>query len=463
MTDTSQFLPNQQGITSDCLFNLKPSAVSSRSYRCSVPTSNKSTFNPGDVAIAYIPARRNCFLDTTQSYIRYTVKNGDTSVNINFDNNGASVINRLDVFHGSNLLETVQAYNVLYTYLLDFNLNFATRAGLSSMYGIHPDVAAITDGRQGAKITTSNSLTVCMPLLSGTVGVLADKMLPLNLADDIRLEFSIESQNLGMAYAATPSSGLSWSIISMELELCIVEMSETGMGMIQSITPFSQPVFLHGTSYRHYVSTFSGNGGAYSTLVPARFASLKSLILCPRRNTEAAAANAYSISSRVNPAIQSYWWRVGSIIVPQKSITLQNSSNTANYSEAFAEIQKSFHALNHAEYSGSLGCISYNICDLSDNAVGDASGNKCTVLSPFTTTNSYKNGFAISVELESFAQRNDTILSGMNTLGSQVFFEANIQSAGTNGTGTLAAYTLDFYAYYDMILILQDGLLSAKF
>ena len=49
------------------------------------------------------------------------MKNGDTSVNINCDNNGASVINRLDVFLGSNLLETVQACNVLYIYLLDFN------------------------------------------------------------------------------------------------------------------------------------------------------------------------------------------------------------------------------------------------------------------------------------------------------------------------------------------------------
>ena len=68
MTDTSQFLNNAVGITSDLAFNLKNSAVASRSYRCSVPTSNKSTFAPGDVAIAYIPARRNCFLDTQQSY-----------------------------------------------------------------------------------------------------------------------------------------------------------------------------------------------------------------------------------------------------------------------------------------------------------------------------------------------------------------------------------------------------------
>ena len=328
------------------------------------------------------------------------------------------------------------------------------------MYGTHPSVSSIGASRQGGLIAKSgNQTTVCMPILSGTVGVLADKMLPLNLADDIRLEFTIESQNVGMVYSnASPNTA--WTITSMELELCIVEMSETGMSMIQSITPFSEPVFLHGSSYRHYVSTLaSGSSGSYSTLVPARFASLKSLMLCPRRNTEVSAANAYSVASRINPNIQNYWWRVGSLIIPQKYVNVQNSANTGGYAEAFAEIQKSFHALNHSEFSGSIGSILYQVCDLSDNTVGGGvSDGTSAVLAPNTGTNSYLNAFAIAQELESFAQRNDTILSGMNTLGSQVFFEANL-----NSTATAAAYTLDFFAYYDMIVILSDGLLSVKF
>jgi len=458
MTDTTQFLPNQQGITSDCLFNLKPSAVSSRSYRASISSSNKSVFSNQDTAICYIPARRNCFLDPTQSYVRYTVKNADASYNINFDHNGASVINRLDVFHGSNLLETIQAYNALYTYLLDFGLNNATRAGLSAMYGTNPTISDIVSGRQGQPISKNgNYLTVCMPILSGTVGCLAEKMLPLNLADDIRLEFTLESQNIGMVYSnASPNSA--WQIINFELELSIVEMSETGMSMIESVTPFSQPVFLHGSSYRHYVSTLaSSSTGGFSTLVPARFASLKSLMCLPRRSTEISSASSYSLSSRANPNFINYWWRIGSLILPQKYVQLQNSSTTGGYAEAFSEIMKSFHALNHAEYAGSLGSICYNVADAADTSVGDA-GTVSGVVAINTGANSYKNGFAIGQELESFAQRNDTILSGMNTLGSQVFFEANIGS-----TGPTASYTLDFYAYYDMILVLQDGLLSIKF
>ncbi len=72
----------------------------------------------------------------------------------------------------------------------------------------------------------------------------------------------------------------------------------------------------------------------------------------------------------------------------------------------------------------------------------------------------YKNGFVIAQELESFAQRSDVMLAGMNTLSSQVFFECNI--GNTTGAGPTAAYTLDFYAWYDHILVLENGLLSVK-
>ena len=51
------------------------------------------------------------------------------------------------------------------------------------------------------------------------------------------------------------------------------------------------------------------------------------------------------------------------------------------------------------------------------------------------------------------------MLSGMNTLSQQVFFECNIANMGA------ASYTLDFYANYDHILVLdpQTGLLSVKY
>ena len=465
MTDTNGFLQNPSGITSDLLYNLKPSAVASRTYRCSVPTSNKSSFSPLDQAIAYIPARRNCFLDTSQSYLRMTIQNNESTAANYFtlDSCGACVINRLDIFSGSNLLETVQGYNILYNYLLDSQLTVAQRSALSATYGTTGNIGGTSfAARNGAIIGAGNKLTTCMPLLSGLVGVLAEKYLPLSLADDIRLEFSIEANNVAVAYAASQTTN--WTITNMELELCIIEMSSEGMQMIESVSPFSQPVYLHSSSYRHFTANLpTQQTGQITHLVPARFASLRSIHVLPRRSTEVTGLTSFSLSSRINPLIESYQFRIGSLLVPQKMVNLKSSG----YAEGFMENQRSWHSVSHPEYAGSCGSWCYNICDVQDLTVGDGSqtsSNKYnTVQGPFTGANSYQNGFSISQELEVFSNKSDTILQGVNTLGSQVFWEGIINGTVNSGNGVSASYIFDYYALFDCVFIIQDGLISVKF
>ena len=89
---------------------------------------------------------------------------------------------------------------------------------------------------------------------------------------------------------------------------------------------------------------------------------------------------------------------------------------------------------------------------------------------------SYKNAFALALETESFSGKSNVLLSGLNTLNSNIFFEANIGYAsatvlagngGTNTfgavTGPTASFTLDFYANFDVIYAIQDGIITARF
>ena len=55
-------------VSSDCMFNLKPSSCRARSYRASIPSSNKPVFWPNDQIIAYIPGDNHNF---------YTVATGE--------------------------------------------------------------------------------------------------------------------------------------------------------------------------------------------------------------------------------------------------------------------------------------------------------------------------------------------------------------------------------------------------
>ena len=450
MTDTTQLIQNNLAVTSDLDYRLKPSAPRSRSYRASILPSNKNSFSPTDTAIFYIPGgRRNTYLDCTQSYIRLTLKNTSGTAGSSFalDHNANCVINRLDVFHGSNLLETIQTYNVLSAYILDMQLSQSQKLSLANIYGFDKD-----GDRQGVSLGVANQKTFCLPIFSGVVGVLNDKMLPIGLlADDIRLEFTFETLDSAVVQAAV--AGV-LQILDFQLELTIVELSDEGENMVRSNYQYPQmPLYLHGSSWRHYVSQLPNSGGGYSTLVPARFASLKQLALLPRRNTETASATSYSLSSRVNPNIAQYWWRIGSSIIPSKAVYLESSGSTGGYGEAFAELLKSWHALHSISSSSSL-TREYNIADAAVTncpqiAVGTAANQ---------TSNSYLNGFAIAQELESFAQRSDVLLSGMNTLSSQVFFEAQIITP----IGA-SAYTLDFYAWYDHIMVIDQGIISIKY
>jgi hypothetical protein len=445
MTDSTQFIQNQQAITSDLNFSLKPSGVRSKSYRASILPTNKSTFNPTDTCIIYIPGgRRNTYLDVNQSYMRMTIKNNDATQAFKLDNCATCAINRIDVFHASNLLETIQGYNVLTSYILDMQSSYSQRIGLANIYGFDS-----TGDRIGSTLAAGAQQTYCLPIFSGVCGVLADKMLPLGLlADDIRLEITFETLALMIVQGATALTTAP-TILDFQLELTIVELSDEGESLVRSNYAYpEQPLYLHGASWRHYTSQLPASAGGYSTLVPARFASLKQLALLPRRSTEVSSTTSYSLSSRVNPNFAYYWWRIGSAILPPKAVYLENSGNTGGYAEAYAELLKSWHDLHTTANSTCLGL---------EYAVADVAIANCPQVAVSVTANSYKNGFVIAQELESFAQRNDVLLSGMNTLSSQIFFETTINTAPAT------TYTLDFFAYYDHILVLDRGILSVKY
>jgi hypothetical protein len=223
------------------------------------------------------------------------------------------------------------------------------------------------------------------------------------------------------------------------------------MNMVESITPFTQPVYIHGSSYRHYSSSLSsGVLGTQSLLIPARFASLKQIICCPRRAAEIAASQAYSNSSRINPNIDSYAFRCGSLMMPQKQVTLKNSNTTFAYAEAYMEILKSQHSNADSTFAPSITRANYLVAESADT--------NSAVTQGAATGASNGNAYALAIECESIANRNDIMLSGTNTLNLQIFHDFTI------GTQVNTNYTLNYFALYDHIIVLDPtGLLSVKF
>ena len=153
-------------LSDSLVYQPKPSAVSSSMARWNQPSYNKSSFNPGDVVMINIPTgRRGSFLNIRMCYLRFVVTNlgGDAGDTIVADFNIASIISRLELYHGSNLLEHIHEYGLLVNLWHDI-------CGSSAAFGstgnlLEGQTAGTTNPRTGEAIAGGASRVFCIPLL----------------------------------------------------------------------------------------------------------------------------------------------------------------------------------------------------------------------------------------------------------------------------------------------------------
>jgi hypothetical protein len=151
MSDPSSIqLPVNQALTSDLLYGLKPSAPKSRAYKVNIAPVNKSVFVGGDQIIFEIPSGRpGSYLDNTETYLKFSVQCSSTAAvgantgsasgtGIFVDNSAYSFFQRVDTYHSSNLLESINEYGQIANMILDTSLTQSDKAGLSSLIGTNP-------------------------------------------------------------------------------------------------------------------------------------------------------------------------------------------------------------------------------------------------------------------------------------------------------------------------------------
>jgi hypothetical protein len=502
MSDPSQIhLPIHQALTSDMMLGLKPSAPKSRSYRLSVAPINKSTFQGGDQMIFELPTgRRGTWLDQSQTYLKFsfqcvtTAASGQSittavSTAVYLDNTAYSLIQRCDIYNSSNLLETINEYGQLANLLIDTSLTQSDKAGLSSMIGssnfngiINAKATATafaqyeastqiqTAGdRNGLQIATNTAIATAplysfaLPLLSGVVGTLSNKMLPVGkLSSPVRLEFYLANNNDAI-YFGSAGAGAVWTLSNVEICACYVEILDD---TFNHVLTDNQEEYICSSTFRQ-ASTFlpAATGGDFTTLLPFRAASITALYARFRNQLSAVqganATAAYRKSSSVCPNLSSYFFRVGSSIYPNRPVQLIGSTSGSG-SEGYAELLKSFHALSSSIGNSAITFEQYNVCNTPPTTNGWLQA--WVPVGQNAGKGTSNNAFAIGLECQSFSNRNDTILSGISTLNSQIYFTGTIYSGATAGGAAAIDMTAEFFAQMDVIYVIdQNGVMSAKF
>jgi hypothetical protein len=229
----------------------------------------------------------------------------------------------------------------------------------------------------------------------------------------------------------------------------------------------NEPIYIAGSTFRHASSTLTAaQTGEWTVLLPFRFSSLNALYARFRNQASAAqGANgtaAYRLSSSISPNIGNWYYRIGQGLYPNKPVYQLNGLLVGSGAEAMAELQKSFHSLASVAGEPAYNAREYNVA-----ATAYSNGQWALATVPASKSNgnidTFANAFSIGLELQTFSNSNDTILSGVNTQNTQMFFTANIYS-GLAAGGTIAAptynYTVDFFASYDFVLEIRDGVAS---
>ena len=138
-TNNSNLLQNQHSVSSDMLYNMKPSSGSSRRYRANIPSTSGVGTNgaaPSTQLNFLVPCgSKNTYLDGINSCIKLTIKNNDAGNTMFLDGCGAILINMITVYHAGNLIDQTANYGLLFNFLQDFQGgNFATHLGSMSAF-----------------------------------------------------------------------------------------------------------------------------------------------------------------------------------------------------------------------------------------------------------------------------------------------------------------------------------------
>lgn len=449
MTDANALVPNASAVPSEMGYGLKPSMVASRSYYTVVsPQSNSTNILPGSTITHRIPCgRKNTFIDPTQSFMKITVKNNDGEPSL-FDGSAYSLINRLDCYHAGNLVDQILNYNRVANYLLTNTLTASQRANLSSTMGFAED-----GSKAGLQLASNAVYTACLPIL-GALFLGADKLIPAGmLADDIECQWQLET-TANAFYNNGAASPTDYSVSCFELHLAYVEISDAAMSQVMAT--MGQQTYIHANTYR--VAPLSLDGavsGSVSTLVPARYSSLKSLHFVPSPSTYQV-YNAYSLVGTVNPNIATAQVRVGQLTVPNKPLQFISPNLVGGFAEAYQSIQRALHAVASTECEGAYTVAGFNVAQAAIANTPVSGIPQLPAVGGAVSTVSSVPSFSFAQELESVAHKDSVLVAGMNTLSTNVFLDLTISAAtGVN-------YTIYSIHHIDTILVIENGIMTVR-
>jgi hypothetical protein len=448
-------------IPNNLKYQSKVESAPSRRYRTNIQPQNgqgikSSGYGTNSTITINIPTRNNTALIPSETVLKFSgafTTAGTVAVGALDSCGHHGWIQRLRIFHGSNLLEDIDNYSQLAKILYDYQMpNDSTAGRFSITSGTNSDFSG-----PGAADTTTAGITVkslnrganigagtagektfnaSINLIS-LVGALAgSKYLCLweMTSAPLRLEMVLaDNINKVMCFDANPPANGAFNIYNVELIGEFLELPDSAIAAIKagSSNPM-QMVFSDWKSFTNSATLTQNVATQVSIPIPAKYSSLKSIVVNSRVTLGADAR--YPISSGTM-GLQNYTFRVGSEVLP----------TTAD--QFFTEASKCFGSIADINYQPSIDKDSYEV----------VSAETINNLVAYNTKNS--GSFLVGIDLESYQNTDkSSIFAGMNTNTSDIFYQPTHLYTGTSGQ---CYYTC--FANFDSVLVCENGVAYVRF
>jgi hypothetical protein len=440
-------------------YSLPPEA---RSYQVKVQPSNISQIVTPDITLVAsqsggdypFPSQQiifdipcgsspSTFLDNRFTTLNFTAtyavgaSTGAVITSANLRSNANSFFDRMYITsQNGQILEDVTEYALVNDLLISFQMNNSVRDGTAMQFGFDDST---TNTSQGHKITpfdnnsgmlTTNTATFSysVPILSGLIGVLSDKM--LNVGRTSKLQLVLQTSSiLPISFVMGATAGtIKVTLSNFSITCEYIDIGGSALKMLDQ-TLVNNQAYIHGVSYRVTSNTIAaGSSGNQSLLAGIRNSSVKSLFVKYCDTAFAVDNSGNSINGKFdgkNPMINNFAFNIGGQRYP---------SNPLNPlllpSQAFSECEKAVGSFNNAQFQSCIPRAQY--CKLSKG--GSASGLTATAQDAnytLGTLGTVQSQFFMGYCLEVCAKRG--LLSGLNCSSAPVFVENNISTAVTNG------------------------------
>lgn len=445
-------------IPKNVLYMNKIESAPARQYTSSIPANNNGDYLPGTKCTINIPTQPNTVLVASESYLKFTVAgitNGAAANgSIRLDKCGVhGCIQRIKVTNGSNEIQDLDNYGNLVGLMMTLQQSGDGFSGKQSiMSGTCPGSVALGSGEvinttvgdrlsaYGVDVAAAAVVpprTFGINLMSYVGSLCGDKYIPLfeMTGAPLTLELTFVSSALQfLCCTAALAAGNNFIVRDVEFMGTFIELSDDTIFKIKA-SQGGQPLqyVIQNYSNVQYNSLLLAGGSSVSIPVSAKYASLKSLFMTMRQFHGGSAQRFPYATTHFN--LSQWRLRIGSQLLPSKA---PNS-----IPEYYCELLKAIGSLSDVDHEPSINKYNYNMQVTVANNEGNAN------IAPV----SISGCFALGFDCESYANANkDTIFAGMNTLNSDIYWNADF---GTNAANIDVRF--DIYALYDQVMIFENG------